>query len=377
MSPNSGPCLFIDDVRVYRLHSAAHRHRVSRPSHGTAADLGVQGRNGALLAVETINAAGGVRGHSLQLDPRDDHNTREVALELVQEFREENVEVVVGPMTSVAGVPVAERVAEAGPLYLSPTVSTAEVSGIDDFFFRIQGASDGQAMVLGRFTIRELEAQRVVVLADQDNAEYSEPYLEAFSRGVAAEGGQVVHARTVRLAEMTRWNRMISTIAEADPDAVLVVASATDTARFAQAVRSEGKTWLLLGSGWAATETLPTLGGAAVDGMLLTRMAYPSLTATAAGIEFRERFFRRFGRDPSFAATQAYDAVRLVARAMETARPNAAELRRELSAIEGFDTLIGPVFFDEFGDIEPSVSIVRVLQGAYIPVADYGEGTHW
>ncbi|MFO8041972.1 MAG: ABC transporter substrate-binding protein, partial [Alkalispirochaeta sp.] len=166
------------------------------PLTGTAADLGVQGRNGALLAVEAINAAGGVGGRALQLAPRDDRNDRAVAIELVQEFRDERIEVVVGPMTSVAGVAVAERVSQAGPLYISPTVSTAEVSDRDDFFFRIQGATDRPAWVLGRFAAAELGTERVAVVADRDNAEYSQTYLEAFSRGVAAAGGEVASAET-------------------------------------------------------------------------------------------------------------------------------------------------------------------------------------
>ncbi len=344
------------------------------PLTGTAADLGVQGRNGALLAVEAINAGGGVRGRALQLVPRDDRNERAVALELVQEFRDEKIEVVVGPMTSVAGVAVAERVSTAGPLFISPTVSTAEVSDKNDFFFRIQGASDRPAWVFGRFAAVELGAERVAVLADRDNAEYSATYLEAFSRGVISAGSEVVYTEMMSFAEMHRWTRIVRTISEVDPDTVLVVASASGTARFAQAVLSEGKTWQLLGSGWAATEILPKLGGIAVEDMLLARMSYRPLTATESGAEFRERFMRRFGREPSFAASQAYDAVLLVANALQSVPPAADALRQELSGLEAVDTLLGPVTFNAFGDIEPSATIVRVHQGAYVPVTDYGEG---
>ncbi|MFO8041920.1 MAG: ABC transporter substrate-binding protein, partial [Alkalispirochaeta sp.] len=119
---------------------------------------------------------------------------------------------------------------------------------------------------------------------------------------------------------------------------------------------------------------LPTLGGIAVEDMLLARMSYPSLTATEAGAEFQERFMRRFGREPSFAASQAYDAVRLVAHALQSARPTADALRQELSRLESFDTLLGSVTFNTSGDIEPSATIFRVQRGMYVPVTDYAEG---
>ncbi|MEX2443946.1 MAG: ABC transporter substrate-binding protein [Alkalispirochaeta sp.] len=343
------------------------------PLTGSAADLGVQGRNGALLAVETINAAGGVRGRSLRLEPRDDCNDQQVAHDLVEAFREDGVEVVIGPMTSVAGVAVAERVAETGPLYISPTVSTARVSGRDDYFFRLEGATDRQAEALGDFVAVSALAERVAIVLDTGNSEYSIPYMAAFTEGLTDSGGTVVQSLELALDGGHRWNRAIATIADEQPDAVLVIASAADTARFAQAVRSENLNWDLLASGWAATETLFTLGGAAVEGMVLARTSYSSLSDTEQGMDFRNRFAIRFGKTPSFAASQAYDAVLLVAGALERSAPVASELREEVSTVTLLDTLLGPVTFDQFGDIEPSATIVRVEQSDFVEVVVYGD----
>jgi branched-chain amino acid transport system substrate-binding protein len=319
--------------------------------------------------VETINSAGGVRGKTLQLDPRDDRNDQQVARNLVERFRQDDVEVVVGPMTSVAGVAVADLIADTGPVYVSPTVSTVRVSSRDDFFFRLEGATDHQARALGEFAGASAMVERVFVLSDSGNSEYSVPYREAFVEGFQDGGGVVVSILDLPLAGMTRWNRMVATIAEEQPDAVLVVASAVDTARFAQAVRSADRDWTLLASGWAATPTLFTLGGTAVDDLFLARTSYSSLTDTKRGTDFRNRFFRRFGKTPSFAASQAYDAVFLVADALARARPAASDLREHLATVDSFDTLLGPVEFNEYGDIEPSVTIVRAEDGSFVPAA--------
>lgn len=334
--------------------------------------MGVQGRNGARLAVETINAAGGVRGKPLRLEPHDDQSHQQVARELVRTFRKDGVEVVIGPMTSVAGVAVAELVAESGPLYVSPTVSTAEVSGRDDFFVRLQAAHDLSAAALGAYAVQDLGVARVAVIADTTNAEYSTAYADAFSHGLAAEGGEVVREFAINLSQRGRWNHVIQAIAREDPQGVLIVGSATDTARFSQALRSVDHDWHLLGSGWAATEALTTMGGEAVHEMTLAKMSYPALETTPEGADFQQRFLQRFGRVPSFAAGNAYDAVMVVARALEDAGVDAEELRTALVSLDRFDTLTGRLTVNEYGDVEPSAEIVRVERGQFVHVTDYG-----
>jgi len=344
------------------------------PLTGPPAELGVQGRNGAQLAVEQINDGGGVRGQALRLDPRDDRNRREVAYEVVRAFQEADVEVVIGPMTSVAGLAVAEQVAETGPLYVSPTVSTPKVSGRDDFFLRLQAATDRPAMVLGSYAVQELGAERVAVIADTTNSEYSTPFVDAFSEGLGAYGGEVVVQFDAPMSATSRWRSMMQAIAAENPDTVLIVASATDSARFSQVVRDAEPEVLILGSGWAATETLPTMGGASVEGMVLARMSYGALGSTSQGSEFYRRFRRRFGRAPSFAASRAYDAVMVVARALNNVTADAADLRRELAALNRFETLLGPVTFNSTGDVEPSAAIIRVEGGEFVEIAEYGTG---
>ncbi len=308
----------------------------------------------------------------LRLDPRDDRNRRDTAEELVRRFEESGVEVVIGPMTSVAGLAVAEQVAAAGPLYVSPTVSTPEISDRDDFFFRLQAATDRPAAVLGAFAARELGVLRVAVIADIDNAEYATAFTESFSRGVEALGGEIVAELETPMSEESRWSPAIDTIAAENPQAVLVVAAAADTARFAQTARSAAPEWLLLGSGWAATAVLPTMGGTAVDGMVLARMSYRPLSSTPEGSDFHNRFLRRFGRPPSFAASQAYDAVMVVARALDRVGVDAARLREELGSLGQFDTLLGPVTFTSSGDVERSAAIIRVEGDDFAQVAEYG-----
>ncbi|MFW5828456.1 MAG: hypothetical protein ACOCU4_10200, partial [Alkalispirochaeta sp.] len=74
---------------------------------------------------------------------------------------------------------------------------------------------------------------------------------------------------------------------------------------------------------------------------------------------------------PSFAASQAYDAVMVVARAMDRVGTDAARLQEELSSLNRFETLLGPVTLTPTGDVEPSAAIIRVEGAGFVQVAEY------
>jgi len=64
----------------------------------------------------------------------------------------------------------------------------------------------------------------------------------------------------------------------------------------------------------------------------------------------------------------------VVARALNNVTADAADLRRELAALNRFETLLGPVTFNSTGDVEPSAAIIRVEGGEFVEIAEYGTG---
>ena len=99
---------------------------------GPVADLGESGRDGALLAVEGINAAGGIGGRRVELHLIDDGQDEEQAAAAVAALAREGAELIIEPLTSAMGVaelPVAERL---GVLLVSPTITASRFVGRDD-----------------------------------------------------------------------------------------------------------------------------------------------------------------------------------------------------------------------------------------------------
>lgn len=102
---------------------------------GELADLGVPSRNGAELAIEAVNAAGGINGRKLKLIAKDDGNTPERALQVDQELVAAGAVAVIGHMTSSQTMAVMPFFNENRVVLLSPTASTPILTRKQDYFF--------------------------------------------------------------------------------------------------------------------------------------------------------------------------------------------------------------------------------------------------
>ncbi len=337
---------------------------------GKYSDLGVQGRNGAMLAVEDVNARGGVDGRPLELLVRDDRNSPEGALRADAALADAGAVAVIGHFTSSQSLAAVPQADERGILLLSPTTSTPRLSGKDDMFLRVMGSSSDWASALARYAARR-GAREVLLLRDQDNAGYTVPYTEAFARTLAETGGRATILEFSSAAR-TDWDFVLGPLASGAHDALLVAASSRDTADLARHLRVAGLTQPLYIASWALTSELLSLGGAAVEDIVSCE-AYSDDIDTPALRDFRMRYRDRFGYVPSFAAVYAYEAVSALARALERTGGKARGLKRALLDSGPVDGLIGPFSFDRYGDALRPYSIVTIRNGRLTTLELAGE----
>lgn len=334
---------------------------------GRRAELGVDGRDGARLAVETINDAGGVAGRPIELVVRDDLGTPEGAREAARQLIDEGVVAIVGHMTSaqtVAAVPVTEA---AGMLLLSPTASTPDLSAKDDLFFRINPTNSLGAHLLARHVFQEREISRVAVIFDTDNGIYTRFYRDAFVEGIEGAGGLLVAEASFSSADEPDFAPLLAQLREAEPEGLLIIASPFDTALIAQRARIEGWSVPLFASGWSTTETLLRNGGTAVEGIEIV-MNYDDNSQTPAFLDFVARYHERFGRLPTFAAAQAYEAIGVLAAGLERTGGSPEGLPQALMSIGTFEGLSGTIHMDRYGDVVRTLFLITVRDGAFVTV---------
>lgn len=331
---------------------------------GLKSDLGIDGRDGALLAVDDLNAAGGVAGRRLELIVRDDRGTPEGAAAADRALIAEGVAAIIGHMTSaqtLAGLAVTEP---AGVAMLSPTTAAAELTGRDDLFFRVNSTAPEQAAALSRYAVQDAGLRRLAILLDADNASYTLPFAEAFDADLQARGGQVVRRLEISSSAQPDFAALVEELRAAAPESVLLILPAVDAAVFAQQARLSGWRAPLLAAPWAQTETLLRAGGSAVEDMVFSA-PYDLLRSAPRLQDFQNRYSARFGRAPGFPAALAYESVYVLAAALRRTDGAAAGLPEALRQGDPVDILGSAFRLDAFGDVVRPPALVVVHDGAF------------
>lgn len=338
---------------------------------GRQAELGVQERNGVMLAVDEINAAGGINGRKINLIVKDDLGTPEGAVAADTELAQQKVVCIVGHATSaqtLAGLPVAQ---EHGIIMMSPTTSTAALSGVDDNFFRIIQSLVERGRGLAEFVYHEKKQEKLAVIYDTVNKAYVDSFWRVFSEKYQSLGGTIVAEAPFSSSESnTDFDSLIKKQSETGAQALLIIAADTDTALIAQRVRIAGWTVPLYSSAWAQTEILIKNGGKAVEGMVLEQ-SFPLGSQAEKYVAFKERFRSVYGKDPAFAAAFGYETLMVLAEALEATKGEPQGLKEALQGIKNFPGLIDTLSIDSNGDVIRPYYLGEVKNAVFADLENY------
>jgi len=331
---------------------------------GPNAALGVDGRDGALLAVEKINSEGGVNGRPIELIIRDDLGTPDGAVAADDELiNTEGVSAIIGHMTSGTMMAAWPRVKDSGVVFLSPTVSTPQLSGIRDNFFRLIPVNSANAKKLADYAFTDLSIENVAIFFDKDNAAFTDTYRYGFSEQFTSNGGNILLEYEFSSSSAPDFKPVLADLKRQEPDGIFIIASAVDTALVAQQVRLLDMDVQLLTSNWALTEDLIENGGQAVDGIIAV-VANDENNQSPAYLDFSNRFQERFGHKPTFAAGYGYEAVLVLANAYQLDDDHG--LVDALLKTNNFPGLNGNISFDTFGDVIRNLYLIAVRDGKFV-----------
>ena len=321
-------------------------------------ELGAGGRNGAELAVETLNAREGVR---YELLVEDDRNAPDAARDAISSFASRGAAVVVGPMTSemaVAAVPEANR---RGIVLISPTATTDQLSAKDDFFFRNAADAPAGARQLARL-MHDRGARSMVVLMDSANRAYSTSFGHAATTEFQGLGGTRVTEIDYRSGNSLDFSDVMRRVVGVPCDAVILVNSPGDAAIVAQHLRRAAPNVAIALSPWGANVQYLQVGGHATEGTIALQ-AVDLASPLPRMRDFVSRYRARFGELPTTPAVQSYEAVMLGVDAL--ARRGTKTLRATLSVPGEWAGLDGDYFLDAFGDARRELHVMEVRQGRF------------
>lgn len=331
---------------------------------GRTANLGVAGRDGALLAVEEFNRAGGLDGRPVELIVADDMQQDERAVEALEMLLEAKVRAIVGPMTSSMAVKMAPVINRENVLMISPTTSTMLLGGQDDFFLRVYPQCVFVTKQLAEHIYHDKQLKRIAVIYDLDNRAFTESWKHCFSERFTALGGKVVSAVSFHSGGVHRFGDLVQQACSSRPDSLLILANSLDSAMLAQQVLKVGQQVPIFTSEWSMTRDLINSGGRSVEGVSLFHSFNESSTRKSY-LDFKQRFEKRFKRTPSFPAIHAYDAMQILLSGFRQGGRSGAELKEILLKQGRIETLQGALRFDRFGDVRRDLFLTVVVDGHF------------
>lgn len=334
---------------------------------GRAAGLGTSGRDGFLLAIEQANAGGGINGRRIEPVISDNRMEQDTAAATLAQLLGRKVVAVIGPMTSQIAVTVVPVADGARVPMISPTASTNQLSGLDDYFLRVYYSNAQAAALLAQHLANRHQIPRMLAIYDLGNRAYTEDWLRDFKVRYQQSGGQLIEAIPFEVKGDSLFGGLAEQALAAKPDGILLLANAVDSAMIAQQLRKRGASTPLYATGWSYTDDLLQFGGNSVEGLTIIQSTNPESPLPECQA-FRRAYLERYRQTPGFPALHAYDATRMLLAALKTAE-SGEPLRQALLSLPTQQGAQGQVAFDRFGDLrDPELHLAVIEHGAFRPV---------
>ncbi len=335
---------------------------------GLTSAIGVQGRNGMEMAIDEINAAGGIRGRPLELVVHNDGDTAEGGIQADEALIARGAVALVGHMTSLSASKSYTYATERKTVLISPTASSTDFSGKDDYFFRVIGPNDQQGRTLAAEALKR-GFRRASVIINVLNLSYTEAVYRGFKDAFEAGGGAVLEPGRITAQTGFDYDELLKGILTTKPDLLLCAGSSFDVASLRQAMFKQENPLPTFGSMWARTPDLMVFGGRAVEGVILAEGATLS-SENPAEMEFRTEYKRRFGEEPTFASLYSYESIRMLALALEAAKKlDGPGIKAAIETLGPFRGLVDLIELDRFGDTARPYGLTQVTGGEFQPLS--------
>ena len=331
---------------------------------GKEAAFGQSSHKGTMLAIEEINAAGGVLGKKLKLFYEDNRSTPGESATIVKKLiSRDNVVAVLGEVASIRSIEGATISQENKIPQISPSSTNPDVTAKGDYIFRVCFTDPFQGKLLADFGLKELKAKKVAVLTDVAST-YSVGLAKYFKEPFVASGGTIVLDRSFSGGDKD-FKPQLTAVKNANPEAIFLPCYYTDAALIAVQARQLGITVPLFGGdGWEAPELLQ-IGGANMEGTYFSTH-YSAENTDPAVQAFVKKFKAKYNEIPDAMAALGYDSAYVLADAIKRAgTTESAKIRDALATTKDFEGVTGKTTIDANRNATKGAVIITVKDGKF------------
>ncbi|MDU6266010.1 MAG: ABC transporter substrate-binding protein [Anaerocolumna aminovalerica] len=338
------------------------------PLSGKAASYGVSVKQGANIAVEKINAEGGVKVGDktiqLKLNFVDDEASPDVAVSAYNTVMDNGAQAILGAVTSDAHMAITDLTNYDGILTITPSASIAGATAYPNIF-RLCFTDPVQGITMAKYAIETLGHKKIAVIYNNSDP-YSTGVKDAFNAEVAKLGGEIVASEAFE-KDAVDFSTQLTKIKGSGAEIIFVPTYYTEASYIATQAAELSVGLPFIGSdGWDG------ILAQVVDAKVLEGSVFLSpFVATDENPDvqsFVEAYQKEYKAVPDQFAADGYDVVYLIKAALEKAgTTDSKDLVAAMTQIK-VDGLTGSVSFDEDGEPNKGAKFVKIENGKYVAI---------
>jgi len=334
---------------------------VAAPYTGDTADGGIQIWQGAELAANEVNAAGGLLGKKVEIVPADDAADPSKATTVAGNLVSQGVVAVVGHKDSGVSIPASAVYHAAGIVEVTPTSSNVQLTaqGFDDVF-RVCPVDATQGPLLAELLIQKLGLTKIAVI--YANTAYGMGLSQQFQQRASQLGVTPVSSQQITRGAKD-FSSTLQAIQPLAPQAVFYAGSLPEAIIIVQQMKELGIKATFVGGDTLFQPEFIVQTGTAAEGAYVSSF-FPNMTDAqgSAAQNWVSEYRAMFKRDPGGNSSGGYVAAQAIFQAIKNANSTDPSSIKAAMKNLNMDSLIGQIAFDSKGDLQDQRGHLRVFQ---------------
>ncbi len=331
---------------------------------GSEATFGQSSHKGTQLAIDELNAGGGLLGKKIQLLTEDNQSQAGQSATVVRKLiSSDGVEAILGEVASSRSLEAAPICQQNKIPMISPSSTNPKVTETGDYIFRVCFIDPFQGTVMANFARKTLKLQNVAVLTDV-KSDYSLGLAKFFKAGFTAGGGKIIAEQNYSGGDKD-FNAQLTSIKAANPDGIFVPGYYTEVGLIALQAKQLGIAVPIFGGdGWESSSLVP-IGGAALEGDYFSTHFSPQDTSPAVQ-NFVKGYKAKYNETPDAMAALGYDSAMMLAESIKkTSSTDAVKIRDALAAEKDFPGVTGNITMDANRNASKPAVILEIKDGKF------------
>lgn len=333
------------------------------PLTGDGARYGQSAKNGIELALSLINEVGGISGKSISIIYEDSQMLPREGINAINKLINiDKVQVIIGAMASSVTLSIAPIAEQNKIVLLSPASSTPEITEAGDYVFRNTYSDIYEGERMGKYAYNQLGFSQVAIL--HINNDFGVGLSNEFSNSFNNAGGEILINESYQQG-VTDFRTQLTKIINVKPDAIYLVGY-SEMGYIVRQMRELVIVQPIISCIMFQDPKILQIAGEAAEGIIYSYPSYNPDSDSKHISDFVSKYEKKFNEEPDIYAASAYDALNILAKAIDSNGIKSNDIKDGLYSIRNYPGVTGDTSFDKNGDVIKPIGIKKVNNRNFI-----------